>query len=168
MLGPPLSDDPESIYIIFTGFNSHLENIVKAYKHEKHAIRWCKRELRLLNGKAGSDTESKGNDWEVSKWIDGDKPGKKTRVGYTIKEKILAPSESTDSSKVHIVCNIQSLEVSYVSTDPDKAAEVCNQDTSSVVRIVDYAREHYQAIEQMFTLGGKPIPSSVAGDSKEG
>ncbi|KAL8779112.1 MAG: hypothetical protein Q9213_007101 [Squamulea squamosa] len=169
MSGPPLSHDPEPIHIIFTGFNGHLQDIQRACNHRNHAIRWCKAELNLLEGSAGSSTELRGDDWEVFKWIGGDKPGQQTRVGYTVVEKILTPSESTDSSRVHVVCNRESLEVSYVSTDPGEAAKVCAQDIASVVKTVDYAREHYQPMDkQVFTLGGKPIPSSAAGDSKEG
>ncbi|KAL8649687.1 MAG: hypothetical protein Q9226_005470, partial [Calogaya cf. arnoldii] len=162
--GIPYSDS-EPIYIIFSGIGGHYQSIKRAYNEWKPAENWSRQELKETIGGDGPfiDYLAVGTQFSTTA---PDEDGILSRFGFTIVEKILTlpgPVELPDgSSSVHIVCDEQTLDISYVGTEYGDAKKISEGQAGSVVKSVEYVRdpEPNRIIPTVFTKDGKPIVKS--------
>ncbi|KAL8837007.1 MAG: hypothetical protein Q9170_002696 [Blastenia crenularia] len=143
--------ESEDIYIIYSGLHGYYKDIKKGFEHESQAIRWCRDQLKLVDNKETTTTNSlaNGTSWEVTMWS----PVRDMIVGYTIEQLPLSLVEvrhlPPNGSLIHAVYDEQTSKAFYVSTDFEDASIVCNSKTGCIVKSVE------------FRQGGSNIPAST-------
>ncbi|CAL8579280.1 hypothetical protein XPA_005029 [Xanthoria parietina] len=146
MSSPPEPEHSEPIFIILSGFKGRYHSIQRAYNYGHPALEWSRKEVKqTIKGGGDPNTDFPDNNTrEMSTWAD-DENGIYARFGFTVVEKTLTlpgPEELPyGTSQVHMVCDEQNLEISYVSTDHSDAEKVCEKQAGSVVKSVEYVRQ---------------------------
>lgn len=140
------SPDVEPIFIVFSGLSGRYDSIRLAYNYRQPATEWCVDEIRrtIESDRSAFTDRLDSKTFEMSTEA-RDENGKLTRYGFTVVEKVLTLSGPEElphgKSNVHIVCDERTLDVSYVSTEHEEAKKVCEGQTGSVVKKVEYVRE---------------------------
>ncbi|KAL9028810.1 MAG: hypothetical protein Q9180_007114 [Flavoplaca navasiana] len=157
------SPDIEPIFIVFSGLSGRYDSIRLAYNYQQPATEWCVDEIQRTIKSDRSTFTNSLNSKTIEKFTEArDDDEKLTRYGFTVVEKVLTLPGPEDlpkgKSNVHIVCDERTLDVSYVSTEHEDARKVCEGQTGSVVKKVEYVREaEWNAIRPtVFTIDGKP------------
>ncbi|KAL8895831.1 MAG: hypothetical protein Q9192_003415, partial [Flavoplaca navasiana] len=118
-----------------------------AYNYQQPATEWCRDEIqRTINSNRSAFTDTLDSKTIEMSTETRDEDGKFTRYGFTVVEKILTLPGLEDlpngKSNVHIVCDERTLDVSYVSTEHEDAKKMCEGQTGSVVKKVEYRSSH--------------------------
>ncbi|KAL8734815.1 MAG: hypothetical protein Q9166_001167 [cf. Caloplaca sp. 2 TL-2023] len=164
MSNPVGEDASEPIYIIYSGLDGKFQDIKGAFNLPEPAIRWCKDELKALKSDWPAETSGRDDGIEVSRWST-DEDGNPINTGFTIVERVFNPLglDRDVDKQVHVVCNKQSLEIEYITTDHVRAIEVCDQKTSSIVKSVDFSMKAHQLPSTTFPK----LPGKDGHDSTE-
>ncbi|KAL8954108.1 MAG: hypothetical protein Q9222_000087 [Ikaeria aurantiellina] len=147
----PKTEEFDSIFIIYAGLHGRYEDLKIAFEYEERAIQWCRDELAVVSSRPAFTEFPNDSTWELAMWL----PDQQRKIGYTGLKKPLTLVGSMhvpdDGSQIHAVCDVKTLEVSYIGTDYGKASEARNRMEGAFVKSIEFRKGGSRIIPTVFT-----------------